>query len=190
MHAYAQSAVVSSCTRRSTAVCRCSWYTCTRRRLCSRATQPLTHALGAHPAVEPQSCREMRVKFENHQNLNATNPTRKETRFPFHYHVTFRVCPTVKSSHRAKIVSREYQYIYIHVAIYPLLKSLSFSQFMLSFSQKFATFSVGASSDGAIMRETAVITVHTKQRRTPRACRPSARAVASFSLTPFVCILV
>ena len=71
-----------------------------------RATQPLTHALGARPAVQPQSCREMRVKLRNHQNINTTNPTRKETRFPFHYHVTFRVCPTAKSSHRAKIVSR------------------------------------------------------------------------------------
>jgi hypothetical protein len=45
-------------------------------------------------------------KIENRQNINATNPTRKETRFPFHYHVSFRVCPTVKSSHRAKIGSR------------------------------------------------------------------------------------
>ena len=71
-----------------------------------RATQPLTPALGARPAVQPQSCREMRVKLRNHQNINTTNPTRKETRFPFHYHVTFRVCPTAKSSHRAKIVSR------------------------------------------------------------------------------------
>jgi hypothetical protein len=49
---------------------------------------------------------EMRVKLRNHQNINTTNPTRKETRFPFHYHVTSRVCPTAKSSHRAKIVSR------------------------------------------------------------------------------------
>ena len=73
-----------------------------------RATQPLTHALGARPAVQPQSCREMRVKLRNHQNINTTNPTRKETRFPFHYHVTFRVCPTAKSSHRAEIVSRGY----------------------------------------------------------------------------------
>jgi hypothetical protein len=58
--------------------------------------------------VQPQSCREMRVKMRNHQNINTTNPTRKEIRFPFHYHVTFRVCPTAKSSHRAKIVSRGY----------------------------------------------------------------------------------
>jgi hypothetical protein len=59
--------------------------------------------------VEPQSCRGMRVKLRNHQNINANNPTRKETRFPFHYHVTFRVCRTVKSSHRAKIVLRGMQ---------------------------------------------------------------------------------
>jgi hypothetical protein len=72
------------------------------------ATQLLTHARGARPTVEPQSCREMWVKLRNHQNINATNPARKETRFPFHYHVTFRVCRTVKSSHRAKIVSRGY----------------------------------------------------------------------------------
>ena len=45
-------------------------------------------------------------KLLNHQNINTTNPTRKEIRFPFHYHVTFRVCPTAKSSHRAKIVLR------------------------------------------------------------------------------------
>jgi hypothetical protein len=71
-----------------------------------RATQSLTHALGARPAVEPQSCREMRVKLRNHQNVDAINPIRKEARFPFHYHVTFQDCRTVKSSHRAKIVSR------------------------------------------------------------------------------------
>jgi hypothetical protein len=59
------------------------------------ATQPLTHALVARPAVQPQSCREMRVKLRNRQNINTTNPTMKETRFSFHYHVTFRVCPTV-----------------------------------------------------------------------------------------------
>ena len=58
------------------------------------------------PGYFLQAHREMRVKLRNHQNINATNPTRKETRFPFHYHVTFRVCPTAKSSHRAKIVSR------------------------------------------------------------------------------------
>ena len=53
------------------------------------ATQSLTHALRARPAVEPQSCREMRVKLINHQNIDATNQTRKETHFPFHEHVTF-----------------------------------------------------------------------------------------------------
>jgi hypothetical protein len=73
-----------------------------------RATQPLTHALGARPAVQPQSCREIRVKLRNHQNINTTNPTRKETRFPFHHYVTFRVCPTVKSSHRAKLFHADY----------------------------------------------------------------------------------
>jgi hypothetical protein len=50
------------------------------------------HALGARPAVEPQSCREMRVKLRNRQNICATNPPRKESRFPFHYHVIFQVC--------------------------------------------------------------------------------------------------
>jgi hypothetical protein len=47
-------------------------------------------------------------KLLNHQNINTTNPTRRETRLPFHYHVTFWVCPTAKSSHRAKIVLRGY----------------------------------------------------------------------------------
>jgi hypothetical protein len=39
-------------------------------------TRSLTHALRARPAVEPQSCREMRVKLINHQNIDATDPTR------------------------------------------------------------------------------------------------------------------
>jgi hypothetical protein len=56
------------------------------------ATQSLTHALRARPVVEPQSCRGMQVNLRNRQNIDATDPTRKETRFPFHYHVTFRVC--------------------------------------------------------------------------------------------------